>query len=963
MYLPSTNNATTTSSTPKAIANPCIWTGISCNAAGSVNRINLTNSSIQGTLHEFSFLSFPNLMYLNLSSNKLFDVIPPGISSLSKLIYLDLSVNQFSGEIPPEIGLLRSLTFLYLDRNNISGTTPMEIGNLKSLVGLQLSTNHLSGSIPTTLGILTNLTTLYLHSNNLSGTIPMEIGNLKSLVGLDLSTNQLSGSIPTTLGDLTNLNILYLHSNNLSGTIPMEIGNLKSLLDLRLSTNQLSGPIPTTLENLTNLTILSLFSNNLSGTIPTGIGNNQKLIKLFLGSNQFSGYLPQNICQGGSLTHFTAGNNHLIGPIPKSLETCTSLFRVRLDGNQFTGNISKHFGVYPNLNFIDLSHNRFYGELSKNWGLCQNLAALRFAVNNLSGPLPPEIGNATRIQELDLSSNQLEGAIPKEFERLTSLLKLKLDGNQLSGRVPSEFRSLTDLEYLDLSANKFDDSIPSFVGDLLKLNYLNLSNNKFSQAIPFQLGKLFHLSQLDLSFNAVEGQIPSDIGNMQSLEILNISHNNISGFIPTSFENMRGLSNVDISNNDLEGSLPNNKAFQAATQEALQWNKGLCGSTRFLQPCNKQILKKDHKLVFMIIFPILGASALLACIFTLVAKRKKKHQHGEKTNMNDEISFSILKFDGKTMFEEIVRATEDFDPMYCIGQGEHGSVYKATLSSTYTVAVKKLHLLCDEDKNIQKAFLNEIRALIEMRHRNIVKLYGFCSHRLHSFLVYDYVEKGSLATMLSKDEEAKELGWSKRVNIVKGVAHALCYMHHDCLPPIVHRDISSKNILLDDECEACVSDFGTAKFLNPDSDNWSALAGTYGYVAPELAYTMEVNEKCDVYSFGVVTLETVMGRHPGDLPSSLSSGACSSSSTALPAHQLPVVDVLDQRISPPTREVAGEVVSVLKVAFACLNSSPQARPTMKQVSQHLSTKRLHLSDPTAMITCGELLASNGFTAS
>ncbi|KAM5575776.1 hypothetical protein ABKV19_014628 [Rosa sericea] len=215
--------------------------------------------------------------------------------------------------------------------------------------------------------------------------------------------------------------------------------------------------------------------------------------------------------------------------------------------------------------------------------------------------------------------------------------------------------------------------------------------------------------------------------------------------------------------------------------------------------------------------------------------------------------------------------------------------------------------------------------------------------------------------MLGKDEEVKELGWSKRLNIVKGVAHALCYMHHDCLPPIVHRDISSKNILLDDEYEACVSDFGTAKFLNPDSANWTALAGTYGYIAPELAYTMEVNEKCDVYSFGVVTLETVMGRHPGDLLSSLSSGACSSSSTALPAHQMPVVDVLDQRISPPTREVAGEVVSVLKVAFACLNSSHQSRPTMKQVSQHLSTKRPHLSDPIAMITCGELLACNGFT--
>ncbi|KAK9928883.1 hypothetical protein M0R45_026001 [Rubus argutus] len=183
-------------------------------------------------------------------------------------------------------------------------------------------------------------------------------------------------------------------------------------------------------------------------------------------------------------------------------------------------------------------------------------------------------------------------------------------------------------------------------------------------------------------------------------------------------------------------------------------------------------------------------------------------------------------------------------------------------------------------------------------------------------------------------------------------------MHHDCSPPIMHRDISSKNILLDSEYEASVSDFGTAKFLNPDSANWSALAGTYGYVAPELAYTMEVNQKCDVYSFGVVTLEIVMGRHPGDLFSSLSS---SSSSSALPAHQILVVDVLDQRISPPTHEVAGEVLSLAKVAFACLNSSPQSRPTMKQVSQHLLTQRLHLSNPLHLITFGELLAFHGLT--
>ncbi|XP_034223823.1 MDIS1-interacting receptor like kinase 2-like [Prunus dulcis] len=267
-------------------------------------------------------------------------------------------------------------------------------------------------------------------------------------------------------------------------------------------------------------------------------------------------------------------------------------------------------------------------------------------------------------------------------------------------------------------------------------------------------------------------------------------------------------------------------------------------------------------------------------------------------------------------------------------------------------------------KHRKRECLNEIRAVSEIRHRNIMKLYGFYSHRLHSFLVYKYLERGSLASLLGKDDEAKELGWSKMVNIVKGVAHALSCMHHDCLPPIVHRDISSNNILLDSEYEACVSDFGIAKFLNLDSANCTAVTGTYGYVAPELAYTMEVTEKCDVHSFGVVTLEIIMGRHPGDVFSSISSEASSSSSSsfASPAPEMPISDVLDQRISPSTKQEAEEVVSLVKIAFASLNPSPQCHPMMKKFSQLLSsTQRLHLSKPLHMKTFGELLALDGFT--
>ncbi|KAF3457551.1 hypothetical protein FNV43_RR02209 [Rhamnella rubrinervis] len=169
--------------------------------------------------------------------------------------------------------------------------------------------------------------------------------------------------------------------------------------------------------------------------------------------------------------------------------------------------------------------------------------------------------------------------------------------------------------------------------------------------------------------------------------------------------------------------------------------------------------------------------------------------------------------------------------------------------------------------------------------------------------------------MLTDDGKAVELLWAMRVNVVKGLANAVSYMHHECCPCVVHRDISSKNVLLDGDYEAHLSDFGSARTVDPDSSNWTSFAGTFGYAAPELAYTMEVNEKCDVYSFGVVTLEVIMGSHPGDLISSL------------PHHHHP---------------------------FACLQANPQSRPTMKQVSDKLAASSPSLSVPLDLITLQQL---------
>ncbi|KAL4307024.1 hypothetical protein S83_055943 [Arachis hypogaea] len=150
--------------------------------------------------------------------------------------------------------------------------------------------------------------------------------------------------------------------------------------------------------------------------------------------------------------------------------------------------------------------------------------------------------------------------------------------------------------------------------------------------------------------------------------------------------------------------------------------------------------------------------------------------------------------------------------------------------------------------------------LSQIRHRNIVKLHGFCLHHRCMFLVYEYMGRGSLFYALNMDdEEAKELSWSKRVDIISGTVNGLSYMHHDCFSQIVHKDVTSNKIFLNSELSVVVSDFGNARLPDPDSSNQTLQVGTYGYFAPELAHTMTVTEKCDVYSFGVVALENLMG--------------------------------------------------------------------------------------------------------
>ncbi|PIA34011.1 hypothetical protein AQUCO_03900123v1, partial [Aquilegia coerulea] len=885
------------------------WYGISCNRQGRIFNLTISSIGLKGTLQTFPFSVLENLAILDLYRNSIYGTIPVHIANLSQLTYLDFFGNQLSGHIPIEIGKLTSLHVLSLSLNNFTGCIPMEFGNLFNVNIIEISRNFLTGPIPISIGNLTRITGLFLSRNQLSGSIPSSLGHLTKLTLLSFYENHLSGSLPWELGNLKSLQKLDMSINNFTGPIPSSIGNLKNLTILYIYENQLWGTIPLQLGNLKSLQILDLSINKFTGSIPSSLDNLQNLTILNLSYNQLSGCILSTLGNLKSLVDLELQVNHFTGPIPSSLSNLTKLKVLYLYENKLSGSIPLELVNLISLTELYLNDNLLYGELPNNLGLFKNLSYLTIAYNNITGPIPSGLERLNKLGILDISMNHLIGEIPRELGRLKSLVKLNLRGNNLYGKIPKELGLLSDLETLDLSTNNFSGVIPKEIGDCSKLWYLNLSCNM------------------------------------------------LTGSIPDSFKDMTRLSSIDVSYNELEGPVPENINFKDALTIDFEHNKGLCGNITSLRPCESSDMdnsgtNRRPKVVKIVLASMGGALSLLFAIIGLyfVCYLKKRDTEVQTIEVINDDLFCIWEFDGRNVYADIIEATEGFDDKYCIGAGGFGSVYKTVLSTGQVVAVKKFHSREDGEQVDLKSFSSEIHALTELRHRNIVKLYGICLHVRHSFLIYEYLERGSLANLLRNVEEAASLDWIKRINIIKSVASALSHMHHGCSPPLIHRDISSNNILLNSEYDACVADFGIARVLDPNSSNWTTPAGTYGYLAPELAYTMRLTEKCDVYSFGVLSLEVLMGKHPGDFIIT----SLATSSSAGQANIL-LVDVLDKRLSPPIPEILKEVVLVAKFALACLNTSPESRPTLDFVFNKLSSCKLALKEPFHMITVEQLM--------
>ncbi|KAK4256533.1 hypothetical protein QN277_006242 [Acacia crassicarpa] len=279
-------------------------------------------------------------------------------------------------------------------------------------------------------------------------------------------------------------------------------------------------------------------------------------------------------------------------------------------------------------------------------------------------------------------------------------------------------------------------------------------------------------------------------------------------------------------------------------------------------------------------------------------------------------------------------ATNRFSRDNVIGEGGYGVVYRGQLLNGTLVAVKKL---LNNLGQAEKEFRVEVEAIGHVRHKNLVRLLGYCIEGTHRLLVYEYVNNGNLEQWLhGAMRQYGYLTWDARMKVLLGTAKALAYLHEAIEPKVVHRDIKSSNILIDDDFNAKISDFGLAKLLGAGKSHVTTrVMGTFGYVAPEYAISGFLNEKSDVYSFGVLVLETITGRDPVDY--------------GRPAVEVNLVDWLkmmvgsrrsEEVVDPniETRPSTTALKRALLTALRCVDSDAEKRPKMSQAARLLESE-------------------------
>ncbi|KAF8685356.1 hypothetical protein HU200_043980 [Digitaria exilis] len=809
--------------------------------------------------------------------------------------------------------MLSGLLRLNLSHNLLSGGLPLELMSSNSINVLDVSFNRLNGNLHELPSSTPSrpLQVLNISGNLFTGEFPSGTWEvMSSLVSLNASNNSFTGQIPSHLCSSSPvLAMIALCYNQLSGSIPPALGNCSMLKVLKAGHNTLSGPLPDELFNATSLEYLSFPDNGLQGILDGGrLINLRNLVNLDLGGNRLNGKIPDSIGQLKRLEELHLDHNNMSGELPSTLSNCTNLITIDLKGNSFSGELQKvNFFKLPNLKTLDLLYNSFTGTVPESIYSCSKLVALRLSANNLHGQLSPRIGNLKSLVFLSLAFNNFTNItstlqILKNCRNLTSLLI----GTNFKGEVMPE-----------------DETIDGFQN----LQVLSISNCSLSGKIPLWLSNLKNLQVLDLSSNHLTGAIPSALNNLHFLSALNISYNN------------------------LEGPIPNGGQLSTFSNSSFEGNPKLCGPI-LLRSCGSveaptiSTTQLSRKAVLGIAFgAFFGVVLLLLLVYFLISG--KSLITGSKTHNNEDVEASshlsdseqslviVPRGNGETnklKFVDIVKATNNFHQENIIGCGGCGLVYKATLPDGTKLAIKKLN---GEMWPMEREFAAEVEALSMAQHENLVPLWGYCIQGDSGFLIYSYMENGSLDDWLhnSDDNANSFLNWPMRLRIAHGASMGLSYIHGVCKPYIVHRDIKSSNILLDKKFKAYVADFGLSRLVHANKTHVTTeLVGTLGYIPPEYGQGWVATLRGDIYSFGIVLLELLTGRRPVLTLSSSKELAKWVQEMKSEGKQ---IDVLDPALRGTGHEE--QMLKVLEVACKCVNHNPCMRPTIQEVVSFLDS--------------------------
>ncbi|XWS37306.1 hypothetical protein CRYUN_Cryun19dG0031800 [Craigia yunnanensis] len=894
---------------------------------------NLSTNNFTGRIDN-CFDECRNLQYLDLSSNNFVGNIWGGFA---RLVEYSVSENSVSGTLSRSMFKNNcSLQVLDISENKFEGELPGEISNCKNLAILNIWGNNFTGTIPSQMGMISTLQGLFLGNNSFSSSIPESLLNLTNLAFLDLSKNKFGGEIQNIFGRFTQVKFLVLHGNSYTGGINSSgILKLPNISGLDLSYNNFSGPLPVEISQMQSLNLLMLAYNQFTGGIPPEYGNLPQLQALDLSSNRLSGSIPPALGKLSSLLWLMLANNFLRGEIPPEIGNCTSLLWLNLANNQFSGRIPPEMAKIGRYATQTFESNRLRSDrIIAGSGEC--LAMKRW----IPADYPPFSFVYTILTRKNCRSI---------WDRL-----LKGHGLFPMCTAGSMESTLQISGYLQLSGNQFSGEIPSDIGMLMNFSMLHLGFNDFNGKLPAQIGQL-PLVVLNITQNKFSGEIPAEIGNVKCLQNLDLSYNNFSGIFPTSFSKLTELSKFNISYNPLiSGAIPPTGQFATFEKESYLGDP-LLDVPDFIDNRTDHLLnhngrrKKSAKLpVFLVLlaltlaFLVSGLLLLLVCILVktpaepqgyLLEDTKYRHDlasssGGSSPWLSD--SVKVIRLD-KTAFThaDILKATGNFSEDMILGKGGFGTVYRGVLPDGREVAVKKLQR---EGIEGEREFRAEMKVLsgngFGWPHPNLVTLYGWCLDGSEKILVYEYMRGGSLEDLIS---DRVRLTWRRRMDVAVDVARALVFLHHECYPAIVHRDVKASNVLLDKDGRARVTDFGLARVVDVgDSHVSTMVAGTIGYVAPEYGQTWQATIKGDVYSYGVLAMELATGRRAVDGGEECllewATRIMGNGRNGLGRAVIPVV-----LLGSGLAEGAEEMCELLRIGVRCTAEAPQARPNMKEV--------------------------------